>query len=213
MVHRREVDGRPLVLGNQGDLWGNAMTWFDHETGSVWSQPIGEAILGPLTGTRLDLLASTLTEWGDWLERHPDTVALDAPARMSGFALAQMAIVVEFGSESVAFPVSELRQAGVVNTDVGGVAVAVTVDDDSDDWAVYSRLIDGRTVELERSGDDLVAADGSGRWSAERGVQRSGDGGNLDVLPGFTSFPADYTTFFPDGAFWRSSGLQPVAGS
>ena len=56
-----------------------------------------------------------------------------------------------------------------------------------------------------------VAADGSGRWSAERGVQRSGDGGNLDVLPGFTSFPADYVTFFPDGFFWQPSGLVPAA--
>ena len=66
MVHRREVDGEPIVLGNHGALFGNAMTWYDHETGSVWSQPTGEAILGPLTGTKLELLPSTLTTWGDW---------------------------------------------------------------------------------------------------------------------------------------------------
>ncbi len=210
MVHRRDIDGQPIMLGNQGDLWGNAMTWFDHETGSVWSQPIGEAILGPLKGTTLELLPSTLTRWGDWQARHPETVALDAPAQLSRFALEQMAIVVEFDGDSVAFPAVDVREAGVVNAEVGGVEVAVTVDGDSNGWAVFSRSIDGRSVELERSGDELTSTNGQGRWNAERGIQLSGSGGNLDVLPGFTSFPADYTTFFPNGAFWRPSGLVPV---
>lgn len=50
MVHRRSINDQVIVFGNQGALWGNAMTMFDHETGSVWSQPLGEAILGPARG-------------------------------------------------------------------------------------------------------------------------------------------------------------------
>ena len=75
MVHRRELNGTVLVLGNQGALWGNAMTWWDHNTGSIWSQPIGEAILGPLKGARLELFPSTLTTWQSWLEAHPESLA------------------------------------------------------------------------------------------------------------------------------------------
>ena len=56
MVHRRELGGEAIWFGNQGGLWGNAMTWFDHATGSVWSQPLGLAIAGPRRGQRLDLL-------------------------------------------------------------------------------------------------------------------------------------------------------------
>ena len=63
MVHRRDIDGRGVVFGNQGDFYMNAMTWWDHDTSSVWSQPTGEAILGPLKGERLELVPSTLTEW------------------------------------------------------------------------------------------------------------------------------------------------------
>ena len=77
MVHRREIDGEELVFGNQGALWGNAMTWWDHGTGSIWSQPIAEAILGPRKGDRLELFPSTLTRWGPWREAHPETLALD----------------------------------------------------------------------------------------------------------------------------------------
>jgi hypothetical protein len=66
MVNRREVDGRTLVLGNQGDLFGNALTMWDHATGAMWSQPTGEADLGPLAAARLELLPSTLTDWATW---------------------------------------------------------------------------------------------------------------------------------------------------
>ena len=38
----------------------NAMTWFDHETNSIWSQPWGMAISGPLKGTRLDVFPFSL---------------------------------------------------------------------------------------------------------------------------------------------------------
>ncbi len=210
MVHRREINGQPIVLGNQGDLWGNAMTWFDHETGSVWSQPLGEAILGPLTGERLELLSSTVSSWGEWKAAHPDTVALDAPSQRSGFDLDEMAVVVELGPDSVAFPVPDVRDAGVANALVGDVPVAVTVDPGGDTWTVVSRRLDGRTIELERDGADLVEIDGDGRWEATRGIQLEGSGGGLDILPGFTSFPADYVTFFPQGFFWQPSGLVGV---
>lgn len=210
MVHRREIDGRPIVLGNQGDLWGNAMTWFDHDTGSVWSQPIGEAILGPLTGEKLELLSSTVLTWGEWRDLYPDTVALDAPSQRSGFSLDQMAIVVELGPDSVAFPVVDVREAGVANTTVGDVPVAVTVDPGGDTWTVVSRRLDDRVVELERDDDRLVEIGGDGRWDAARGLPVDGTDVGLDLLPGFTSFPRDYITFFPNGFFWQPAGLLPV---
>ena len=217
MVHRREVDGRPIVLGNHGALWGNAMTWFDHETGSVWSQPLGEAILGPLTGTRLDLLPSTLTTWGDWTAEHPESLALAAPGGFSGFDLRQMAVVVEFGPDSVAHPVPDVRRVGVANSMVGEVPIAVSVVAGTDNWVVLSRRLDDRVVELaiERPADggDPVLAEvgGSGRWDPASGLGLGGTDQDLDQLPGFTSFPADYITFFPDGAFWGPGGTRTVA--
>jgi len=210
MVHRREIDGREIVLGNHGALWGNAMTWFDHETGSIWSQPIGAAILGPLAGTELELLPSTLTRWSDWKAIHPDTFALDVVSNNSGFDLETMAVVVELNERSMAFPVPDLRQVGVANVEIGGVAVAVTVSPSGDNWAVFSRRLDERRIELtiEGSDDDIVLAEvgGDGRWDPATGVAVAETGQNLDLLPGFTSFPRDYVTFHPDGAFWQPDG-------
>lgn len=202
MVHRREIDGREIVLGNHGALWGNAMTWYDHETGSIWSQPLGEAILGPLTGTKLDLLPSTLTRWQDWTEAHPDSFALDAPSSRDGVDLQAVAVVVELNGESLAFPISRVRTGGVANADVGGVPVAVTSSEVDNNWAVFSRRLDGRIVELAVVDQVLVEVDGDGRWDRVTGFGLGATPENLDLLPGFTSFPADYRTFYPDGAIW-----------
>ena len=77
MVHRRSIDGEEVVFGVQGALLGNAMTFWDHDTGSVWSQPSGEAVAGPRLGQRLETLPISYTTWDAWRDLHPGTLALD----------------------------------------------------------------------------------------------------------------------------------------
>lgn len=205
MVHRRELDGMTLVFGNQGDLFGNAMTWWDHDTGSIWSQPLGEAILGPRKGDTLELLPSTLTTWEAWMEEHPDTEALDVDAWRTGFHLEDMAIVVDRGTEAVAYLIPPLRADGVVNDTVGGSHLAVVIDpEDRTRWVVFSRTLDDTIVELEFTVDGLVDTASGTIFDPFLGSGRSGPlaAESLDRLPAFTAFPADFVTFFPDGEIW-----------
>jgi hypothetical protein len=60
------IDGANLVM-------------YDERTRSFWSQAIGEAICGEYAGTRLEILPSTLTSWGDWRAQHPATEILLPP--------------------------------------------------------------------------------------------------------------------------------------
>ena len=206
MVHRRQIDGIDIVFGNHGALWGNAMTWWDHETGSVWSQPIGEAILGPRKGERIELLPSNLTLWGAWKEEHPQTVALDVSAGFDRFSLSQMALVIDFGTDVAAYPVPLLRDVGVVNDVVAGVEVAVLIDPTDDQrWAVFSRRLDDAIVELSIVDGEVVDVASGTRFDPIRGIGRDGDlaGEILDLLPAFTSFPKDVPTFWPEARFWQ----------
>ena len=206
MVHRRELDGRELVFGVQGALWLNAMTWWDHETGSVWSQPLGEAIAGPLKGSRLELLPMQLTHWSTWRAAHPETLALDAPGRPSSFDLRQMVIVVELVDEAVAYPIPALRKYGVANDTVAGVDVAVVIDpNDEERWTVFSRRLDDRVVELQIVDGALIDAETGTEWHPASGVALEGllAGTTLDQLPGFTAFPRDFRSFWPRGRLWE----------
>lgn len=209
MVHRRSIDDQPVVFGNHGALWGNAMTWFDHDTGSVWSQPIGEAIAGPAAGTKLDLLPSTLTQWAEWKRLHPDTLALDVSGGSSGFALDTMAIVVVLSDDSAAYPVDGLGR--VVNDVVDGIPVAVVLEPTAgESWTVFSRTLnDGVVVELAFTPAGTLADAQSGTtFDASRGIGIAGtlSNQNLDHLPAFTSFEDDYFTFYPNGRVWPDTG-------
>ena len=211
MVHRREIDNQEIVLGNQGALWGNAMTWFDHDTGSVWSQPLGEAVAGPRRGERLEILPVSLTDWASWLDAHPGTLALDAPGVHSGgFRLEDMTIVLELAGDAAAYRVRDLREVGVVNDEVDGVPIAVAFDPTDDQrWAVYSRVLDGATmVELEAQGDLFVDIRSGSQFDPRIGRAINGplEGQILDLLPGFTAFPRDFSTFWPDGRIWEPDG-------
>jgi hypothetical protein len=182
------------------------MTWFDHDTGSIWSQPLGEAIVGPLKGTTLDLLPSTLTQWGEWRRLHPETLALDAPGGSAGVDIRQMSIVVVFGDDSVAYPVVDL--AAVANDTIGGVPIAVVVEPRAaESWTVFSRILDNNTVVRLAHTDtgDLIDTVSGTTFHPTRGTGIEGPLSDqvLDQLPAFTSFTGDYLTFYPDGRIWN----------
>ena len=205
MVHRRELDDVPIVLGNQGALWGNAMTWWDHETGSIWSQPKGEAIAGPLKGRKLDLVPSTLTTWDAWMTAHPGTIALDVHAWRTAFDLDEMAVVVDFDTEAAAYSIPDLRKVGVVNDVVAGIEIAVVIDAANPQrWAVFSRRLGGEVVELELTDEGLVEPVSGMVFDPFIGRARTDSplGHALDRMPAFTAFPDDYANFFPEGKYW-----------
>lgn len=206
MVHRRSINGDEVVFGVQGALLGNAMTFWDHDTGSVWSQPTGEAVAGPRKGERLELLPVSFSSWEAWLEAHPRSLALDVPAGVTGFSLQRMAIVLNLAGEAVAFEYPNLADVGVVNEVVGGLEVAVVVDpSDENRWETFARRVGDRVLTLAIEDDELIDLETGSAWDPVRGRAFSGplEGEVLAILPGFTIFPNDFGTFFPDGRFWE----------
>ena len=55
----------------------NALVMYDTQTDTLWSQFLGEAVEGPMAGTRLEMLPSQLITYGAWKDRHPDTLVLE----------------------------------------------------------------------------------------------------------------------------------------
>jgi hypothetical protein len=77
IVYVRETKGQRITFGVSGKLWANGLIMYDHQTDSLWSQVAGQAIVGPMQGTTLQILPATQTNWGTWKRLHPKTLVLD----------------------------------------------------------------------------------------------------------------------------------------
>lgn len=71
IVFDRRVNGTAEVFGVSGSLYRSALIMFDRRTRSLWPQPLGTAVLGPLLGTELTVLASSLLPWSQVRDAHP----------------------------------------------------------------------------------------------------------------------------------------------
>lgn len=76
IVYDRRVGDRTLTFSNTSALHQSDLVMADRQTGSYWWQVRGTAIVGSLTGAELEPLPSEMATWGDWIDRHPDTMVL-----------------------------------------------------------------------------------------------------------------------------------------
>ncbi len=60
------VKGERVEFGTSGKLWKSNLVMYDRKTDSLWSQILGQAIAGEMTGTKLRLLESDQMRYGEW---------------------------------------------------------------------------------------------------------------------------------------------------
>ncbi|MCH7746242.1 MAG: DUF3179 domain-containing protein, partial [Chloroflexi bacterium] len=78
IVYSAKINGEPTTFGTSGLLYRSNKVMYDRATRSLWSQLLGEPVIGPLanSGIKLDFFPVNLTTWGEWLAEHPDTTIL-----------------------------------------------------------------------------------------------------------------------------------------
>ena len=69
---RPVINGELLTFGTSGNLRLSDLVMWDRQTESWWQQFNGEAIVGDLTGTRLELIPSGIISWEDFKTKHPE---------------------------------------------------------------------------------------------------------------------------------------------
>ncbi len=197
-MHDRRVGDRVLTLGNQGALFMRAMTWWDHESGSVWSQPWGAAIQGELAGTRLDLIPVGIEPFSSWVARHPETqvLAVEGSARIGVFESTGgtdfFVIGVTAGTDASAYRYPDVAEAGVVNDRVGDRPVVVFVDSETREVNVYLATPPGRDGPLTfgTGADNFFDSQTGSAWDPFSGKATSGplSGSRLTRLAWVSSF-------------------------
>ncbi|MEK7193475.1 MAG: DUF3179 domain-containing protein [Patescibacteria group bacterium] len=70
------VQGERVEFGTSGKLWNSNLVMYDRKTDSLWSQILGESIVGEMTGTQLKVLPSDMIRFGEFKKQYPKGTVL-----------------------------------------------------------------------------------------------------------------------------------------
>ncbi len=188
------------------------MTWFDHATGSIWTQPWGRALTGEFKGTQLKLLPFSLVPWSTWKAEHPKTLALVVEGS-SGFAPGQspddnFVAGVAIGDAARAYPYPALADAGIIQDELNGIPLLIFTDSDTRNISIFVRqLSDGTLLTFSQLDDQLVDDQTGSIWNPTRGVATAGElvGEGLREIPYISSFDWAWRDFYPQTDFYSGS--------
>lgn len=228
IVYDRHVDGEVLDFSNTSALYESDLVMVDRNTGSYWWQVAGEAIVGPLTGTTLTPLPSSVARWEDWRQLHPDSRVLsretgfDRPYDNDPFVnyseqiddgrfpfqvgdparderLAASTMVVGVELDDVNRIYPLPIKDGVINDVVADTPVVLLTASDGETATVFSPIHDGDRLQFEATDEGYVDSATGSVWSAAgEAISGTLEGQRLSAVPSRTTFWFAYIAAFPD---------------
>jgi hypothetical protein len=225
VVHARTLRDTTFTFIVSGKLWRSNLIMQDKETGSLWSHLTGEALDGPMRGSRLEMLPAVQTDWAGWVREHPATKVLrkerevlrsqyerylkDAERigmfrtrwlmdRMPG---KQTVHGIVRGPYSLAIDDRKLGRRAILNVTLGDDPLVVVRTSDGGARAYVSRVT-GYVLEFHRATWAPLIKDTqtSSTWDLDRGICIAGDllGTSLEEVVVIPAFWFAWSSFFPE---------------
>lgn len=174
IAFERAINGVPLEFGVSGKLYNNNLLMYNRpneaiKEESLWSQLLGEAVTGPLTGTKLKQITIDTIRWSDWKKKHPNTMILSTdtgfsrnynvnpygnyefdpeiifPVTAKDERLPPKAKIygIEISGKAKAYPSEKLRKGTRLTDTFAGKTIGITIDEGG---AV--RMVDAQSGEV-----------------------------------------------------------------
>jgi len=223
-VFERMVDGQEVTFGTSGKLYNSNLLMYDRLTESYWSQALGTAVKGELTGYRLDLVPFDVITWGDWKKLHPDTKVLTTdtgyirsyatdpygnyyteprimfPVEHSDNRMHPKEIIVGFNENGLpkAYKQNDIESQILINDFIGETPVLL-ISLFSENSRAFERTIGGDVLDFVYDDGKILDVQTSSEWNYD-GLSISGDleGMNLKRMPIEPGFWFEWVTFHPD---------------
>ena len=202
----------------------DVLTMVDRETGTLWTHLDGEAIRGPLHGSRMTIIPAPQMTWGEWRRSHPGTVVLSPdtpfrdryrPVRIGVFNTREaqfgddrlpanaLVVGVEVDQQFKGYPLESLQKAGGVVSDLlGETPIVVFYDEEAQTGLAYSRLQDGQVLEFNNAagqGFELRDEETGSLWDRQgRAISGPLQGATLDFVPSFISEWYGWSGYHPE---------------
>jgi hypothetical protein len=220
------VEGRdePFVFGSSGFLYRSNKLMYDQATGSLWNQFTGRPVVGPLTGSGIELALRpvVITSWERWRAEHPETrvLTLDTgyerdytPGRPYGdyfssprlmfpalvedqrLAAKDQVFAVRVDGLARAWPLAAFEGGRMVNDRIGKLDILLIGDAATRTVRAYLR---GEVEAAPGVGPDEVLIGGE-VWKVEEDALIGPGGERLERLPGHVAYWFAWQGFIAGG--------------
>ena len=222
-VFQRIIDGQEVEFGTSGKLYNSNLLMYDRLTESYWSQALGLAVKGELTGYQLELVPFDVITWGDWKALHPDTLVLTTdtghlrsyatdpygnyytepqimfPVEYNDDRMHPKEIIIGFNLDEIykAYKQSDIESQIVINDSVGDTSIML-VSLFSENSRAFERMIDGEILDYEYTNGKLVDIQTNSEWNYDGlGISGQYEGKQLERLPIEPGFWFEWVAFHP----------------
>lgn len=220
--YRTQLGDKRFELGTSGFLYRSNKLMYDRETQSLWNTFQGTPVVGPLVGSGIELEREAVitTTWGNWRERHPDTLVLslntghrrdygEGVAYQDYFATdnlmfntpfddrrlqnKQEVVALRFTGGELAIDTDFLSRNPLYSDSIGLQDFLVVTDS-----AGSSRVYDHKEVRFTQFDGAVTLRDSTGvNWTLEEGQLAAMDGRTLARLPSHKAFWFGWHASYP----------------
>ncbi len=230
-MYARQVGDRVLTFGVSGMLFRDGLVMYDRETDNLWTQVDGRAIKGSQAGRALEVVPSMHATWKQWKQLYPRSLVLkqrgvarsayDAYNRdpnqlgIRGRRLRdkrlpakERIIGVRAGDVAVAFAEKDVREARIVQAEVGSLPVVMIAAGKDHPIVAFDRRVSGRVLSfrlIDGASDAVEDQQTGSRWSVADGRALSGalKGAQLERAPAYPAFWFGWMGYFPSTEVWK----------
>ena len=223
-VFERVLEGQAVEFGTSGKLYNSNLVMYDRLTDSYWSQALGMAITGELTGDVLEIVPFDVVTWGDWKKLHPNSKVLTTetghiraygadpygnyytdnrimfPVENLDERMHPKEIILGFHIDEVykAYKQFDLQNMVVTNDNIGDTQILLT-SLFSGNARAFDRTLDDEVLEFEFSDGKISDLQTGSEWNYD-GVAISGphEGKTLERLAFSPGFWFEWFAFHPD---------------
>ena len=230
-VFERVIDGKEVEFGTSGKLYNSNLVMYDRLTDSYWSQALGVAITGELTGYELKRIPFDVISWADWKTLHPDTLVLTTetghirsygvdpygdyytdprilfPVEHEDDRMHPKELILGFHESDVykAYKQDDVESAIVIN-DIFNNKPMMLVSLFSGDSRAFDRTVNDKVLTFDFVDNVIIDLESKSKWNYD-GVATSGsmEGIQLVRLPFNPGFWFEWVAFHPDTEVYESS--------
>ncbi len=159
IAYERILNEEVVEFGTSGKLYNSNLVMYDRKTDSYWTQIDGLAIVGKLTGTKLNAISIDTVTWGEFKELNPNAEILSQDTGYSR-SYGKDPYGNYYENSFTLFPVENEDDSVHPKTVVFGINVGETYkayrEEDLISEGTITDKIGGVNVKLERDEDGIV---------------------------------------------------------